>query len=59
MNPDARVVVEGRTTDVRARRVGAEEKAELWKKLVEMWPAYDTYEARSGRDIRVFVLERR
>ena len=59
VNPDAHVIVGGETIDVRARRVGAEEKAELWKRFVAMWPAYDTYVTRSGRDIRVFVLDRR
>ena len=58
-DPNAQLVVDGKTIDVRARRVGAEEKAELWPKLTAMWPAYDTYETRSGRDIRVFVFERR
>ena len=58
INAEAHVVVGGETIDVRARRAGAEEKAELWKRFVEMWPAYDTYVTRSGRDIRVFVLER-
>ena len=59
VNPDAQVVVDGETVNVRARRVGAEEKAELWKRCVAMWPAYDTYVTRSGRDIRVFALDRR
>jgi deazaflavin-dependent oxidoreductase (nitroreductase family) len=57
--PNAQVVVDGDVIDVHARRVEAEEKAELWKRLVEMWPAYNTYETRSGRDIRVFVLDRK
>jgi deazaflavin-dependent oxidoreductase (nitroreductase family) len=59
VNNEAQVVVDGQTIDVRARRAGSEEKAELWKRLVAIWPAYDTYLTRSGRDIRVFVLERR
>lgn len=58
-NPDVEVVVDGQTIPVRARRVSDEEKAEIWPKFVAMWPAYDTYVKRSGRDIRVFVLERR
>jgi len=58
-NPDAEVIVGGETISVRARRVSDDEKAELWPKFVAMWPAYNTYVKRSGRDIRVFVLERR
>ena len=44
---------------VRARKVSDDEKNQLWPKFVAMWPAYNTYVKRSGRDIRVFVLERR
>jgi deazaflavin-dependent oxidoreductase (nitroreductase family) len=58
-NPEASVEVGGELIGVRARRASAEEKARLWPRFVEMWPAYDTYVTRSGRDIRVFVLERR
>lgn len=59
VNPDAQVIVGGETIDVCARRAGPEEKPKLWKSFVTMWPAYDTYVKRSGRDIRVFVLDRR
>ncbi len=59
VNADAQVIVDGETIDVRARRAAGEEKAELWKRLVAIWPAYNPYLTRSGRDIRVFVLDRR
>jgi deazaflavin-dependent oxidoreductase (nitroreductase family) len=58
-NPDATVEIGGREIPVRARRVDEREKAELWPHFVEIWPAYDTYLKRSGRNIRVFVLEPR
>ncbi len=58
-NPDVEVVVGGETVPVRARKVSDDEKNQLWPKFVAMWPAYNTYVKRSGRDIRVFVLERR
>ena len=32
------------------------EKAEVWPRLVALWPAYDTYVEVSGRNIRVFRL---
>ena len=35
-----------------------EEKADVWPRLVEMWPLFDTYVERSGRDLRVFRLQR-
>ncbi len=56
-NPDAAVDVGGRTIPVRARRVDDAEKAELWPRFVDMWPAYGTYKSRTTRNIRVFVLE--
>ena len=58
-NPNAAVIIGGEHVPVTARLAGDEEKARLWKQFVEMWPAYDTYVDRSGRNIRVFVLERR
>jgi deazaflavin-dependent oxidoreductase (nitroreductase family) len=56
-NPDATVEVNGARIRVRARRVDEREKSELWPRFVDIWPAYDTYVKRSGRNIRVFVLE--
>ena len=58
-NADAEVVVDGQTIPVRARRVSGDEKAALWPRFTAIWPAYDTYVERSGRDLRVFVLEKR
>ena len=42
----------------RARTASPEEKAQLWPRLVEIWPAYADYQARTSRDIPVVVLER-
>jgi deazaflavin-dependent oxidoreductase (nitroreductase family) len=59
-NPDAFVELDGQKVPVRARLCEADEKARLWPRFVEIWPAYETYDARSGdRNIRVFVLERK
>jgi len=54
--PKAYVVMAGERRDVRARLASPEEKARLWPLLVSIWPAYQTYARRSGRDLRVFVL---
>jgi F420H(2)-dependent quinone reductase len=43
--------------DYRAREVSGDEKAEWWRRAVEVWPAYDDYQAKTKRDIPVFVLE--
>jgi hypothetical protein len=41
---------------VLAKIATAEQKAEVWPKLVGAWPAFQTYSDRSGRDLRVFFL---
>ncbi len=37
----------------------ASERAELWRKHNEQYAGFDDYEARTDRDIAVFVLEPR
>jgi deazaflavin-dependent oxidoreductase (nitroreductase family) len=57
-NPDATVQIRGRDIAVRARLVEGEERAVLWNDvLLKLWPGYAAYDARAGRDIRVFALE--
>nr|WP_284291572.1 nitroreductase/quinone reductase family protein [Angustibacter aerolatus] len=34
-----------------------EEKAEWWRRAVEAYPPYDEYQAKTEREIPVFVLE--
>jgi hypothetical protein len=34
-----------------------QERARLWSKLIESSPDYETYEAKSGRETPVVVLE--
>jgi deazaflavin-dependent oxidoreductase (nitroreductase family) len=55
-HPEASVVVGGQRRDVHARLASPQYKARLWPRLVSIWPAYQTYARRSGRDLRVFVL---
>ena len=57
-NPDASVSFKGEDIPVHARLLDADEKKEVWPKLLEIWPTYDRYVERSGRDLRVFKLER-
>jgi deazaflavin-dependent oxidoreductase (nitroreductase family) len=56
-NPRARVQIGREKRDVVARVAEGEERERLWKILLSQWPAYDTYTERSGRHIKVFVLE--
>lgn len=57
-HPEARVSYEGDEFDVTANQLSDDEKAEVWPKLLKVWPNYDRYVERSGRNIRVFRLIR-
>ena len=43
--------------DYIAREVTGDEKAAWWGRAVATWPAYDAYQAKTTRQIPVFVLE--
>ncbi|HEY2042974.1 MAG TPA: nitroreductase family deazaflavin-dependent oxidoreductase [Jatrophihabitans sp.] len=55
-NPRADLLVGGRTFPVTATLVEGADRDALWQAVTRTWPAYDTYAARSGRDLRVFLL---
>jgi deazaflavin-dependent oxidoreductase (nitroreductase family) len=42
--------------DYVAREAAGAEKAEWWARAVEVWPDYDAYQARTSREIPLFVL---
>jgi F420H(2)-dependent quinone reductase len=56
-NPQAEVEVGRKRRTVRARIAEGEERAELWRKHNEQYSGFDEYEARTDRDIALFVLE--
>lgn len=56
-NPEATVSFRGRRRPMKAQLLSAEEKAMVWPRLLTVWPTYDSYVERSGRDLRVFRLE--
>jgi F420H(2)-dependent quinone reductase len=58
-NADAEIEIRGKRTLVRARVVDGEERAQLWRRVNEMYEGFDEYDARTSRDIKVFVLEPR
>jgi deazaflavin-dependent oxidoreductase (nitroreductase family) len=58
-NPDAQIEIRGRRRPVHARVAEGEERAELWRKVNEMYEGFDSYDANTSRDIAVFVLEPR
>ena len=43
--------------DYTVREASGEERATWWKRAVAVWPAYAEYEAKTDREIPVFVLE--
>jgi deazaflavin-dependent oxidoreductase (nitroreductase family) len=51
------VHVKGETLELRARLASAEEKAKVWPVCVEHYPDYALYQARTERDIPVFICE--
>jgi deazaflavin-dependent oxidoreductase (nitroreductase family) len=55
-HPDASVTIEGRRVEVVAELADRAQKERVWPLILRVWPAYDTYAARSGRDLRVFIL---
>ena len=55
--PEARVAVRGVERTYRARRATPDEWEHYWPSAVEVWPGYDDYRARAGREIRMFVLD--
>ncbi|NNJ10337.1 nitroreductase family deazaflavin-dependent oxidoreductase [Chloroflexales bacterium ZM16-3] len=57
-NPEARVVVGGRTGSYRAHEAAGVEREELWRRAVALYHGYHTYQGRTGgRTIPVMVLE--
>jgi deazaflavin-dependent oxidoreductase (nitroreductase family) len=58
-NPDAEIELRGARKLVRARVADGDERAELWRKVNEMYQGFDDYDAKTSRDIAVFVLEPR
>jgi deazaflavin-dependent oxidoreductase (nitroreductase family) len=55
-DPKARVEIDGATSNYLSRRATEEEAVRNMPRLIEMWPAHDTYQKRSGAR-HVFVFE--
>ncbi len=51
--------MKGETIPVTASTAAGEERERLWKLMAEVWPDYDSYQARTDREIPVVVLARR
>ncbi len=55
-DPAAEVGDGGRVIPVTARLLEGDERAEVWPRLLKVWPVYARYVERSGRDLRIFRL---
>jgi deazaflavin-dependent oxidoreductase (nitroreductase family) len=56
--PRVQVQINGDRFEARARTATAEEKPPLWALMSEKWPHYDSYQAKTDREIPLVVLER-
>jgi deazaflavin-dependent oxidoreductase (nitroreductase family) len=56
-HPDAFLVINGQRHEVHARTASAEEKDELWPKIVASYKGYAGYQQRTDRDIPVVICE--
>jgi deazaflavin-dependent oxidoreductase (nitroreductase family) len=56
-NPDVDVQVKADRFRARARTATPEERGAAWRTMTAIWPAYDSYQARTEREIPVVVLE--
>lgn len=57
-DPGVHVQVKADRFAARARTAEGEERARLWERMAEIWPAYDDYRQKTDREIPVVVLER-
>ena len=56
-DPHVGLTIGGRRRAMRARVASAEEKAELWPRIVDAYRGYAAYQHRTERDIPVVVVE--
>lgn len=55
-NPDVEVEIGTTVTPMKARRASDEEKAAYWPRLLEIYPDYEEYQARTPRNIPVMIV---
>jgi len=58
-DPDVEVQVGAEKFGARARTASGAERSALWKQMAAIYPPYEDYQRRTGREIPVVVLERR
>jgi deazaflavin-dependent oxidoreductase (nitroreductase family) len=58
-HPDVTIQVWDQLVPVTARTASPEEKRQLWPTMTKEWPAYDSYQEKTERDIPLVILRRR
>jgi deazaflavin-dependent oxidoreductase (nitroreductase family) len=56
-DPEVRVQVRADAFRARARTATAEERPALWRTVTSIFPTYDQYQAKTGREIPLVILE--
>jgi deazaflavin-dependent oxidoreductase (nitroreductase family) len=56
-NPAATITISGQQMPLTGRLVTGPEREEIWHKILTLSPAYQTYNDRSGRTLRIFHLQ--
>lgn len=56
-HPDITIMHGGTTRKMRARQITDDEKAAAWPHLLTLYPDFDEYQARTDRNIPVFLAE--
>jgi deazaflavin-dependent oxidoreductase (nitroreductase family) len=59
VQPDVEVTIAGKRTLMRARSASADEKAELWPRIIASYRPYGSYRRRTERDIPIVICEPR
>ena len=54
-NPEIDIMVSGVTKSYIAEQADEEQKRQLWPHLLSLYPDFDEYQARTDRDIPVFI----
>jgi deazaflavin-dependent oxidoreductase (nitroreductase family) len=56
-NPDVELTMKGKKQSMRARTATAEERAELWPRVVTAYKGYAQYQTKTDREIPLVILE--
>ena len=55
--PAAKLSIRGAARPVQGRRATRDEEEQYWPQLLEIWPGWEGYRRRAGREIGLYVLE--